>query len=95
MNNTNKAPRLRIALLEDDIDHAELIAVWLKGAGHIVNHFSSSRLFLREVLRDMYYQEQCLGVAGEMLRAIESWTAAGSVGEGISVWQPGPRDVYV
>ena len=54
MNNTNKAPRLRIALLEDDIDQAEIITLWLKGAGHNVNHFSSSRLFLREVLRDSY-----------------------------------------
>jgi len=40
--------------LEDDVDQAELIAVWLKSAGHTVNHFSSSRSFLREVLRDSY-----------------------------------------
>ncbi len=40
--------------MEDDVDQAELIAVWLKSAGHTVNHFSSSRSFLREVLRDSY-----------------------------------------
>ncbi len=54
MNNTNKKHRLRIALLEDDVDQADLITAWLKAAGHTVNHFSSSRLFLREVLRDSY-----------------------------------------
>ncbi len=41
-------------MLEDDIDQADLITAWLKAAGHTVNHFSSSRLFLREVLRDSY-----------------------------------------
>ncbi len=41
-------------MLEDDVDQAELISVWLKSAGHTVNHFSSSRSFLREVLRDSY-----------------------------------------
>lgn len=40
--------------MEDDVDQAELIAVWLKSAGHTVNHFLSSRSFLREVLRDSY-----------------------------------------
>lgn len=54
MNNQNNNVRLRIALLEDDVDQAELISIWLQSAGHTVNHFSSSRLFLREVLRDSY-----------------------------------------
>lgn len=54
MNQAHKKPRLRIALLEDDADQAELIGAWLQSAGHSVNHFSSSRQFLREVLRDSY-----------------------------------------
>lgn len=54
MNTSNKNVRLRIAVLEDDVDQAELLSAWLSSAGHSVNHFSSSRLFLREVLRDSY-----------------------------------------
>ncbi|MFK7886699.1 MAG: response regulator transcription factor [Gammaproteobacteria bacterium] len=45
---------MRIALLEDDIDQAELISAWLTQAGHTVRHFSTSRDFLRGVLRDSY-----------------------------------------
>jgi DNA-binding response OmpR family regulator len=45
---------MRIALLEDDIDQAELICAWLTQAGHNVRHFSTSRDFLRGVLRDSY-----------------------------------------
>lgn len=45
---------MRIALLEDDIDQAELICAWLKQADHNVRHFSNSRDFLRGVLRDSY-----------------------------------------
>ncbi|MEM7081307.1 MAG: response regulator transcription factor [Pseudomonadota bacterium] len=54
MTNTSQRTRLRIALLEDDQDQAELVNAWLQAAGHSVNHFSSSRVFLREVLRDSY-----------------------------------------
>jgi len=45
---------VRIALLEDDIDQAELICAWLRNAGHNVRHYSTSRDFLRGVLRDSF-----------------------------------------
>ena len=45
---------MRIALLEDDIDQAELVCAWLQQAGHNVRHFSTSRDFLRGVLRESY-----------------------------------------
>lgn len=45
---------MRIALLEDDIDQADLICAWLRSAGHNVRHYSTSRDFLRGVLRDSY-----------------------------------------
>lgn len=45
---------MRIALLEDDVDQAVLIAKWLADAGHNCRHFETSREFLRGVLRDSY-----------------------------------------
>lgn len=45
---------MRIALLEDDIDQAELISAWLRQADHTIKHFETSRDFLRGVLRDSY-----------------------------------------
>lgn len=53
MSQDNKH-KLRIALLEDDADQADLICAWLSDAGHNPKHFSSSRSFLRDVLRDSY-----------------------------------------
>jgi len=54
LNSNSSGRRLRIALLEDDVDQAAIVNVWLEGAGHSVKHFSSSKSFLREVLRDSY-----------------------------------------
>ncbi|MEM6640427.1 MAG: response regulator transcription factor [Pseudomonadota bacterium] len=45
---------MRIALLEDDVDQANLVSAWLTDAGHHVRHFEASRDFLRAVLRDSY-----------------------------------------
>ena len=45
---------MRIALLEDDTDQAELMATWLNAAEHTVKPFTSGRTFLRDVLRDSY-----------------------------------------
>lgn len=45
---------MRIALLEDDIDQADLVCAWLRSADHNVRHYSTSRDFLRGVLRDSY-----------------------------------------
>ena len=45
---------MRIALLEDDPDQADLVCAWLKKAGHLVQHFSTGRDFLRSVLRDSH-----------------------------------------
>jgi len=36
---------MRIALLEDDQDQAELITLWLQDAGYTVFHYAESRLF--------------------------------------------------
>ena len=45
---------MRIALLEDDKDQADLVCAWLANAGHQCRHFETSRDFLRGVLRDSY-----------------------------------------
>jgi len=45
---------LRIALLEDDNDQAELVALWLQGAGHEVRVFPASRDFQKAVSRDSF-----------------------------------------
>jgi two-component system, OmpR family, response regulator RegX3 len=45
---------LRIALLEDDDDQAQLLKLWLTQAGHVCNTFASSRGFLKEIAHESY-----------------------------------------
>ena len=45
---------MRIALLEDDTDQAELVSLWLQGAGHEVRSFGTSREFQKSVARDSF-----------------------------------------
>lgn len=45
---------MRVALLEDDLDHANLIVQWLTNAGHHVEHFDSSHKFIRQIKNDSY-----------------------------------------
>ncbi len=45
---------MRVALLEDDIDHANLLVQWLTNAGHRVDHFNSSHKFIRQIKNDSY-----------------------------------------
>lgn len=40
---------MRIALLEDDLDQAALVKLWLAEAGHEVQHYASGEAFLAEV----------------------------------------------
>ena len=46
--------KVRIALLEDDKDQAELVHRWLADEGHQVSYFDTADAFLREVLRDSF-----------------------------------------
>lgn len=45
---------MRVALLEDDIDHANLLVQWLTNAGHRVEHFQNSHDFIRQIKNDSY-----------------------------------------
>lgn len=45
---------MRIALLEDDVDVGAAMQQWLEGAGHVVHHFVSGRVILREAGRESY-----------------------------------------
>lgn len=45
---------LRIALLEDNDDQAELLKLWLTEAGHVCNIFASAKSFLKEIARESY-----------------------------------------
>jgi len=45
---------MRIALLEDDQDQANLFLEWLKGAGHTCEHFKSGKLFVRNIRHGSY-----------------------------------------
>ncbi len=45
---------MRVAILEDDADQAEIIRLWLTHAGHTVADFSSGADFLRAVRRDSF-----------------------------------------
>lgn len=45
---------MRIALLEDDRDQAELMKLWIEDAGHQCIHFESGTAFLRAFKRDSY-----------------------------------------
>ncbi len=45
---------MRIALLEDDSDQADLVSLWLEAAGHEVKTFPNSRDFQKSVSRDSF-----------------------------------------
>lgn len=45
---------MRIALLEDDPDQAELVTLWLENAGHTVSCHAAGNGFLRAVRRDSF-----------------------------------------
>lgn len=45
---------MRIALLEDDDDQAQLLKLWLTEAGHACHTFASSRRFLKEIAHESY-----------------------------------------
>jgi DNA-binding response OmpR family regulator len=45
---------MRIAVLEDDPSQADLIRLWLTGAGHICHVFSRGREFMRTMTRDSF-----------------------------------------
>lgn len=45
---------MRIALLEDDQDQAQLIGAWLAEAGHQCHHVDDGKSFLRAALRDSF-----------------------------------------
>ncbi|MBT8136473.1 MAG: response regulator transcription factor [Gammaproteobacteria bacterium] len=45
---------MRIALLEDDQEQAELMLKWLADAGHTCSHYDNGRDFLRKALRESY-----------------------------------------
>ena len=45
---------MRIALLEDDKDQAELTMLWLDNAGHACAHFDNGTAFLKNLKNDSY-----------------------------------------
>jgi len=45
---------VRIALLEDELDQAELVSVWLKAAGHSCHIYALGKDLLREVQRETF-----------------------------------------
>lgn len=45
---------VRIGLLEDDLDQAALVKLWLTEAGHEVTAFHASKPFLEDVLKNPY-----------------------------------------
>lgn len=45
---------MRIALLEDDQDQANLLKLWLEEANHVVQHFISAKTLLKDITRDSY-----------------------------------------
>ncbi len=45
---------LRIALLEDDKDQAELVSLWLEAAGHQCAHYPLSKPFVRSLARESF-----------------------------------------
>ena len=50
----NGGAALRIALLEDDLDQAALVSVWLEDADHTVDSHADATSFLRAVRRDSF-----------------------------------------
>jgi two-component system response regulator RegX3 len=45
---------MRIAILEDDASQADLVRVWLAGAGHTCHTFHRGREFMRAMARDTF-----------------------------------------
>lgn len=45
---------MRIAYLEDDVEQAKLVMLWLEDAGHHCQHFGSGRAFIRGVNKDSF-----------------------------------------
>jgi len=45
---------MRIALLEDELDQADLVCTWLKGAGHSCHIFTLGRDLVREAQRETF-----------------------------------------
>lgn len=45
---------MRVAILEDDPDQADLVSLWLKDAGYVVYCFEEGAAFLRAVRRDSF-----------------------------------------
>jgi DNA-binding response OmpR family regulator len=45
---------MRIALLEDDKDQAELVQLWLVNVGHVCAHFDNGEAFLKNLKNDTY-----------------------------------------
>ncbi len=45
---------MRIAMLEDDLDVAAAMQLWLEGAGHTVHHFASGKAIVREAARESF-----------------------------------------
>ena len=45
---------MRIAIVEDDLSQADLVRVWLAGAGHACHTFHKGREFMRAMARDTF-----------------------------------------
>lgn len=45
---------MRVALLEDDVDHALLVSQWLTNAGHRCEHYTKSHEFIRNIKNESY-----------------------------------------
>ena len=45
---------MRIALLEDHAEQAQLLKTWLVQAGHVCNTFATAKAFLKEIGRESY-----------------------------------------
>ncbi|MGH7645852.1 MAG: response regulator transcription factor, partial [Gemmatimonadales bacterium] len=45
---------MRIAILEDDLSQADLVRVWLAGAGHSCHTFHRGRELMRALTRDTF-----------------------------------------
>ena len=45
---------MRIAMLEDDLDVAAAMQLWLEGGGHTVHHFASGKAIVREATRESF-----------------------------------------
>ena len=60
---------MRIAMLEDDLDVAAAMQLWLEGGGHTVHHFASGKAIVREATRESFdlflLDWQVLDMAGD------------------------------